>query len=53
MWFDADSIGSADIDDPQDDRYPFYPVDTGHPIVAVMFAVCAVGLILVLALVQS
>lgn len=38
MWHDADPEQGE-----QDDRYPFYPVDTGSPIVAAILAICAVG----------
>ena len=40
MWFDAE-----DRDKDQDEAHPFFPVETGHPLAAAMFVVCAIGLL--------
>lgn len=48
MWFDSDKR----YDDP-DERYPFYPVETGSPIAAAILVICVVGVLAALYLTRQ
>ena len=51
MWHESDEPPKYFVtDDDQDERYPFYPVETGHPLLAMLAVICFAACIFALAL---